>query len=322
VAHFDSQGVLLDATYIGDTTDNTAEAMTLANDGSILLAWDSNDSTGSNSFSRIQFGSAGWIPPACLSPDALNAATLHSQGAINGRGVAPGEIVTLTGFGIGPEAGIASQLDAQSQLPVELAGVEVLFDGQPAPLLYVQSQQINAVAPYGLSAETSTNISVIYNGAPVGPVTVPVVFGVPGIFRLQPGVSSQAAALNQDGTINGPLNPASPGSVVTIWGTGFGPTNPTCASGGLNLPIAANLAPGTSVTLNDLASASGLIAGRSNPALYAGSAPTLLCGVTQINMLVPSYAQGEYLFFPNVAMAIPGGTTSDQSAIGVTIAVK
>jgi hypothetical protein len=105
VAHFDPQGIVLDATYVGDTTDNTAEAMTLACDGSILLAWGSNDSTGSNSVSRIQFGSAGWIPPACLSPDALNAATLHSQGAINGRGVAPGEIVTLTGFGIGPEAG-------------------------------------------------------------------------------------------------------------------------------------------------------------------------------------------------------------------------
>jgi uncharacterized protein (TIGR03437 family) len=178
------------------------------------------------------------------------------------------------------------------------------------------------VAPYDLSAETSTNISVIYNGSPVGPVTVPVVFGVPGIFRLQPGVSTQAAALNQDGTLNGPLNPASPGSVVTMWGTGFGPTSPTCASGGLNLPIAANLAPGTNVTLNDLTSTSGLIAGRSNPALYAGSAPTLLCGVTQINMLVPSYARGEYLFFPDVVMAILGGTTSDQSAIGVTIAVK
>jgi len=105
VAHFNPDGILVDATYVGDTTDNTAEAMTLANDGSILLAWNSNDSNGSNSFSRLQFGGAGWSPPACLSPDALNAATLHSQGAINGRGVAPGEIVTLTGFGIGRKLG-------------------------------------------------------------------------------------------------------------------------------------------------------------------------------------------------------------------------
>jgi uncharacterized protein (TIGR03437 family) len=322
VAHFSPQGILLDATYIGDTNDNTAEAIALANDGSILLAWNSNDSTGSNSFSRIQFGGAGWSPPACLSPDALNAATLHSQGAINGRGVAPGELVTLTGFGIGPAIGVGYQPGEQGQVPVELAGVQVLFDGQPAPLLYVQSQQINAVAPFGLSAEASTNISVIYNGAPIGPVTVPVIFGVPGIFRLQPGVSSQAAALNQDGTLNGRLNPASPGSVVTVWGTGFGATDPGCVAGGLNAPIAANLAPGMSVTLNDLASTIGLITGRSNPALYAGSAPTLLCGVAQINMLVPTYAQGDYLFFPGIAMAIPGGTTSDQSAIGVTIAVK
>jgi hypothetical protein len=44
--------------------------------------------------------------------------------------------------------------------------------------------------------------------------------------------------------------------------------------------------------------------------------------VVQIDMLVPAYAQGDYLFFPDLVMAVAGGTTSNQSVIGLTIAVK
>jgi len=53
-------------------------------------------------------------------------------------------------------------------------------------------------------------------------MTVPVNGAAPGIFRSQEGVSSQAAAANQDGTVNSPSNPAAPGSYVSVWGTGFG----------------------------------------------------------------------------------------------------
>jgi uncharacterized protein (TIGR03437 family) len=248
----------------------------------------------------------------------LNAATLHSEGW-----VAPGEFITLTGFGIGPGIGVAYQPDAQGQPPRQLAGVQVFFDGLPAPLLYAQSRQINALSPFELSGKTSTNILVQYNGVPVGTVTVPVLFGDPGIFRLEPGVSSQAAALNQDGTVNRPSNAASRGTVVTLWGTGFGPTSPPCATGGFNAPVALNLAPGMSVQLNDYQSFGGLVTGRSDPALYAGSAPTLLCGVVQINMLVPTYAKpGAFLFFPEADQSLPDGSARNQSTVGVTITVK
>ena len=144
--------------------------------------------------------------------------------------------------------------------------------------------------------------------------------GVPGIFRLQPGVSAQAAAFNEDGTINGPSNPARPGSVVALWGTGFGVTDPPCTTGALNVPAAANLANGMSVLLDDIVIPG--VAGRSNPAYYAGSAPTLLCGVEQINMVVPSYAQGTFLFFPVSMITIENGRGFTGTTVGVTIAVK
>jgi uncharacterized protein (TIGR03437 family) len=232
----------------------------------------------------------------------------------------PGELITLTGVGIGPDTGVGYQPNAQGQIPRQLAGVQVLFDGRPAPVLYVQSRQINALAPVELSGQTQTNITVIYNQATVGSIAAEVVAdGRPGIFRLQPGVSSQAAAVNQDGTVNGPSNPAARGSVVSVWGTGFGPTDPPCATGGLNPPGPVKLAAGFSVDIVDGSPSGGPVA----PALYAGSAPTLPCGVVQINLLVPTDAEpGGYQFFPQSVIARGGGTETIGATIGATISVK
>jgi uncharacterized protein (TIGR03437 family) len=233
----------------------------------------------------------------------------------------PGELITLTGFGIGPGAGVRYQPDAEGQIPRQLAGVQVLFDGQPAPVLYAQSRQINASVPAELSGRTQTNITVVYNNATVGSISAQVTaLGNPGIFRLKPGVSSQAAAVNQDGTVNGPLNPAARGEVVSVWGTGFGPIDPPCATGGLNPPGPVKLAAAFSVYIVDLSPPGGPAA----PALYAGSAPTLPCGVVQINLLIPTYAEpGVYRFFPLSMMALAGGTEAvAPGSIGVTIFVK
>jgi uncharacterized protein (TIGR03437 family) len=120
--------------------------------------------------------------------------------------------------------------------------VQVFFDGQPAPVPCAQSQQINAVSPVELDGQTSTSIVVQYNGVSFGPIVAPVVFAAPDIFRLNPGVSTQAAAVNQDGTVNSAANPAPRGSVVSLYGSGFGLTDPACAKGSLNA-AAVNLAP-------------------------------------------------------------------------------
>jgi uncharacterized protein (TIGR03437 family) len=232
----------LDATFAGGPNDDIVQGLALASDGTISLNW---GAVGHPVLSRIRFGSPGWVAPACLSPDALNAATFHSNGWVT-----PGEFVTLTGFGIGPEEGVAYQSEDPGLPPRQLAGVQVLFDGVAAPVLYVQSRQVNAVAPFELSGKNSTNISVKYNDITLGPVAVKVNFGSNGFFRLQPGASSQAAAVNEDGTQNSSLNPAPRGSTVMLWGTGFGSIDPPCATGGLNPPKAVRLAADLSVNLD------------------------------------------------------------------------
>jgi uncharacterized protein (TIGR03437 family) len=182
------------------------------------------------------------------------------------------------------------------------------------PVLYAQSRQINAVAPIALAGKSATKVTVTYNDQQFGPVSSPVTFGSPGIFRLHVGQSAQAVAANEDWTLNGPSNPAARGSVVTIWATGYGPTDPACAIGGLNDPQAEPLSTGISALLFD----GGLF-----DAIYAGSAPDLVCGVVQINFQVPANATpGTYFFLPWVQLVQGNATRVNQPPIGATLVIK
>jgi uncharacterized protein (TIGR03437 family) len=313
LAHLNSQGTLVDATYLGNSTGgdvNFVGGLAPVSGNAVLAAWNGG---GNSVLSKVQFGSGGWTAPACLSADVLNAATQNGNAAGTG-GIAPGEVVTLTGFGIGPDSGVAYQPDPQGNIPSQLAGVQVFFDGAPAPVLYAQSRQINAIAPAGLTVNGTTHLTLTYNNQQFGPVLVPVTFASPGIFRLQPGLSAQAVAMNEDGTLNGPSNPALRGSVVTVWGTGYGLTDPPCSIGGLNDPQAEPLSAGVTALL---------FGGSLFSALYAGSAPTLACGVVQINFQTPAnIAPGTFFFAPWIQLVVGNSTIQYQPQLGATIAVK
>jgi uncharacterized protein (TIGR03437 family) len=135
----------------------------------VLVVWpDDYGSVGV--LSDDQFGGGGWTAPVA---DVLNASTQNGNAAGNG-GIAPGEVVALTGFGIGPASGVA-QPDPHGNIPSQLAGVQVFFDGMPAPVLCALSRQINAAAPAGLTINETTQVTVTYNDQHLGSVAVPVV---------------------------------------------------------------------------------------------------------------------------------------------------
>lgn len=223
-------------------------------------------------------------PPPEIKPPPLvlvNAASL-AQGA-----VAPGESVTLYGVGLGPESGTAGTLDAAGLLSNLVAGVEVRFDGVPAPLFYVQAGQINAQVPYTVAGANSTHIEVRYQARSVGTLDLPVAASAPAFFPV---------VLNQDGQINSALTPAARGTVVTLYATGEGLTTGANIAG---RPAAAPFpAPALPVVLS--------IGGTSAQLLYAGSAPGFV-GLMQLNAVIPGG------FVPPgqvpVTLAV-GGTTS------------
>lgn len=169
------------------------------------------------------------------------------------------------------------QVGPDGKVTTELTEVRVFFDETPAPLLYVQSQQINAIAPWEIAGRSVTQVHVEYKGVSTNTVSIPVARSAPAIFRIN-SASRNGAILNTDGTINAPTNPAKRGTVVAIFGTGGGLTTPMGVTGGFweTDPLAPLTLP-----------VSVKIGGLDAEVVYAGAAPTLVSGLFQMNVRVP-----------------------------------
>lgn len=89
--------------------------------------------------------------------------------------------------------------------------------------------------------------------------------------------------LNQDGSINSQNHLAPRNSIVTIWATGSGAMDNGMVDGQISQQPLENLLPPVTVTLSRFRPpATGVVT-------YAGAAPGMVAGVTQINFLVPPF---------------------------------
>jgi uncharacterized protein (TIGR03437 family) len=202
-------------------------------------------------------------PPVVVLPPL---AVANAASRIAGP-VAPGELVTITGAGLGPPAGVGGTYDASGLLANQLAGTEVRFDGVPAPLLYAQASQINAQVPYTVSGNNTTHMEVFYQGKSAGMLDLTVTANVPAVF---------STVVQQDGTYNSQTNPAPHGTFLTIYATGDGiEYGPDLAGLPAAVPYPFPVLPVT-VTL----------AGMAAEVVYAGSAPGLV-GILQVDARVP-----------------------------------
>jgi uncharacterized protein (TIGR03437 family) len=311
------QGTLAAASYLGGSGADLVSSVSVGADGSVYVVGNtmSTDFPGNTQLiGAITVGSSlPFIVKMKISdptqPDTPCMALVAQNGASFAEGgIAPGELITLRGLGFGPDAGVNANLSLSTPVPQQLSNVQVLFDGVPAPLLYVQSQQINVQAPWELSGRAVTKVQVNYQGALSNIATVPIVAAAPALF-VQTYGQFQAAALNADGTINSPANPAKRGSYVSIWGTGGGATNLPGVTGGY-----APLSPLAMLTQTVTAN----LTGANATVLFAGAAPTLISGVFQVNLAIPANLEAGISTW-NVNMFIGG--VSDQP-VPVTIAVQ
>ena len=111
-----------------------------------------------------------------------------------------------------------------------LGRTRVLFDGVPSPLLWVSSNQINAIVPFEVQNAT-TAMTIETNGTLHGPWILPASPSVPGIFTLDASGNGPAAVNNEDQTLNSASNPAARGSVISIYATGAGLMDPSMTDG-------------------------------------------------------------------------------------------
>jgi uncharacterized protein (TIGR03437 family) len=232
-------------------------------------------------------------PPAPTGTIPLVTAVLNAASFAPG-GLSPGEIITLFGQNFGPAIPAVVTV-SNGKVSTMNSNVQVLFDGVPAPLLYVSPTQINTVVPYEVNGAL-TNVSVLYNGTSIPAGGYSLVSAAPAIF----------AVVNQDGTVNSAANPAPRGSTIQIYATGEGVTQPAGVTGGVTGGTIKT--PVDPVTLT--------LGGVSTAVTYAASAPGQINGLFQVNAVVPQSLTS------NSTLPIVLTIGSAQSPAGATVAVK
>ncbi|MGD0771871.1 MAG: BACON domain-containing carbohydrate-binding protein [Candidatus Solibacter sp.] len=237
-------------------------------------------------------------PPAVLSSVA-NAANYNTDA------VSPGEIVALFGSGLGPASIVTLQV-SNGVVTNTLAGTQVLFDSVAAPMIYTLSGQVSAVVPYGVAGKTSTQVQVSYQGSLSNTVTMPVRAATPAIFSLDASGVGPGAILNQDLSVNSTGNPAARLSVIALYCTGGGVTQPPSTDGAVIAGASFLLAQTPVVT----------IGGVNAVVQYAGAAPGSVAGLTQINVQVPAGVT------PANALPVIVKIGDFASTASVTVAVK
>ena len=209
--------------------------------------------------------------------------------------ISPNAIVSVFGQGFAPEGTQAASpiLNAAGRVATELAGVCLEIDGKRAPLFAVFPGQINAQAPHDLTPGTAQVEAVLgcgtRNARHSFAATVRVADVSPAFFNfpIDPGGRNPIVALHAGGSalVGLPgdvpgveLTPAEPGEAITLFETGFGPTEP---------PLEAGQIPGGAAELaSEVEFTFGGIRIFADDILYAGAAPCC-AGLYQFTVRVP-----------------------------------
>ena len=224
-----------------------------------------------------------------LTGGEVRSASMAVSAVMNGASnlpgpVSPGEIVVITGSGLGPGQLIPATPGANGLYSAQLSGTTVQFNGIPAPLIYTWAAQVAAQVPDSVSVGTA-QVTVTYDGRTSASFPVQVAQYAPGVFTLDSSGKGQAVAVNQDGSINTASKPAQVGNVISLYATGVGQ-----GDGPVTVTIGGQSAILTSTKT--------------------------IAGVVQIDVRIPGGIQTGGA----VPVVVQAGNTSSQE--GVTIAVR
>jgi uncharacterized protein (TIGR03437 family) len=235
----------------------------------------------------------------------VSISAIVSAASYAGGGVAPGEIVTLTGVSIGPSNLTTLALTPANTVSTTLAETRVLFDDLASPLIYASAGQTSVIVPYEMAGRQSARVIVEYRGSRSGPVTVPILAAKPALFSANASGRGPGAIQNEDFSLNTPGNASAKGRVVILYGTGEGQTTPPGVTGSLSITQVPRPVQTVSVT----------IGGRQADVLYAGAAPSQVAGLFQVNVKVP-----EDVPSGNQEVIVTVGSARSQT--GLTVAVR
>jgi uncharacterized protein (TIGR03437 family) len=293
-ARLDAEGSqLLYATLLGNTATSYVSGVALDSSGNVYLTGLAGadfpttvgNTSGTVMLVELQFESSSL--PAVAPGGVVDVFT-----GSTGRST-PGSIVSVYGTGLSRSTASA----AAFPLPASLAGASLTISGIAAPLFYAGPNQINAQIPFEVAPGVAIGIVRNANGSS-GPFAIDVVNAAPSIL-VDPN-SDRLICFNQDGTLNGPTNPAPPGSVVTLYLTGIGLVSNQPASG----------SPGTGLSAAVASSTANL--GQFPATIeYLGLTPGSV-GLAQANILVPNVPASDYPL-----VITEGGVASNWTIVSV-----
>jgi uncharacterized protein (TIGR03437 family) len=168
---------------------------------------------------------------------------------VNGAGVTP-EPVVASGSVVsvfGADLAASTVIGPTSPLSQTLGGVTARVEDRLAPLFFVSAGQINLQLPSDL-ADGAHTLVVSSAGRPDASADFTVARNAPGLFPYAVGDTMYALALHEDGSLITVDSPARRGELISLYGSGFGPSK-TPRPEGLAVPDSPVIALADPVTV-------------------------------------------------------------------------
>lgn len=240
------------------------------------------------------------------------------NGASFGDGLASNALISI--FGTNLASGNAKRtVDGgymvNGAFPKTLGCIAVEIDGKRAPITYSQGDQINVQVPT-TSNTGPVRLQIIANPDTLypmtsDPMTIQLQSAAPAFFTF----NGKSIAAQFAGTRNIVADPAvvptgkfaKSGDMLTLYGTGFGPTTPAVGAGDVATGQS-KLAGSATVTIGGIAVADADVQ-------YIGLSPSSISGLYQLNVKVPAGVKDG-----NAAVVLQVGSLKTQD--GAVIPVK
>lgn len=252
----------------------------------------------------LRFVWAAALPLAAVGAAPFYTEESIAHAATNQNGpFAPNTILSLYGKDLSWGTVAASGTQPGGRLPTVLpnAGVHVMLGGLLAPLYYVSPTQVNFLVPAMVTPGVS-DFELVRDGQKGPRIPIRISETAPGLFHKEGWVLATRAS----GSLVTPDDPAAPGEVVVLYGTGFGQTSPALTDG--LIPRSAAWIPKTTSVRLQLGEVDA-----SAQVFYAGVTPGF-AGLYQVNVTLPDSGAED----PEVMLAIGDGVTPR----GVRLAVR
>jgi len=261
-------------------------------------------------------GLIGVVQSSIGQQGEIQLPTLAAGGLVNASSLlpgpfAPGDVILIRGSSLAD--GMAAS--SSSPLQMQLAGAAVAIGGRLAPLLYADMNQVLALVPPDLQADTPQQL-LVQRDALLG-VGAGVIISAahPGILTQDGTGTGQAllyAVSGANRTLADTAHPLKPGDSFILYCTGLGATD---ANGNVQNPVTVSMGGQKAVV-----SYSGVALSRDYPSsgapkLLGGLASAGLGGLYQVNATVPAGV-------PNGSVGVSVSASGQSSQASATVAIS